>query len=221
MKAHGIWIAFGLSIGLHAVGFGIAKNAPSEPSSASSVSASLRLIKAPQTLIETPKQAVKLQSNNISVPTQPDQPNSYPDSQYRKVEQLANQEDQKDTQKAASIFSRIVRYLDSKEVDLRSEPISNWKLRTEGLTTTDVVVIQLTIFISDDGTLDKFEILHSSISQTETESLLADLVLTPFKPASRDGKPVPSQQNVEILLDPSPQIFRLPNPFNSLPPQNK
>ena len=120
-----------------------------------------------------------------------------------------------------SIFSKSIHYFESNEVDNNSELFEDWVLRTQGVNSTALVAIQLTLYINEDGGLDKFVVLNSSLSDIETDMLLRDLTLTLFKPALKDEKPVPSQKNVEILLDPNPPTFRIPNFFKNFLPNNK
>jgi hypothetical protein len=220
VKAKGIWIAFGLSAGLHAIGFSFVENLPHEPVSFARVGASVRLIRPTQSIVEKPAQrrheVPRLNGSSSQAPTL----TPLLTNQNNRVEQSASQT-VVEMERSGSIFSKSIYYLDSNEVDTNSEPLSEWMLRTDGFRTIEKIAVQLTLFISDDGKLDKFEILNSSLSRSETELLVKDLALTTFKPASKDGKSVPNQKNVEIVLDPTPPTFRLPNLFNNFLLKNK
>ena len=113
-------------------------------------------------------------------------------------------------QKIESVFAKPIRYFVSTEVDSSSELLSEWILRTESLLSIEKISIKLTLFISENGKLDKFEILETSLNQDDTEFLVRDLTLTIFQPAYKDGSYVASQKNVEILLEPTSQIIQLP-----------
>lgn len=199
VRRQGIWIALGLSIGLHAIGLRFAQTLPREPASSSSIAFSLRLIEPLQEPIQYSTQTKDFKKIKSEI------------LQSNEVSQTASRSVVK---KPESVFARSIRYLDSNEIDTSSEPVSGWVLRLEELQSGGVIFIQLTLFIAADGKLDKFEILNSSLSQAETTFLLMDLALTSFKPAMKDGQPVPSQKNVEILLDPNPPIFRIPKLSN-------
>ena len=220
IKTRGIWIAFGLSAGLHGIGFCFIEILPHKPISSPSLTTSLRLIKQSRSVVENPVQttnaALKLHasSSQVAMPT-PSTTNK-----NNEIEQTTNQA-AAEIPTSESFFSAPIHYFDSNEVDISSEPLSEWKLRTDGIKTSEKIAIQLILFIGKDGKLDKFEILNSTLSYFETELLVRDLLSTEFKPALKDGMFVPNQKNVEIVLDLNPSTFRLPNLFNNFPLSNK
>lgn len=214
LKKHGVWVAVCLSVGLHAAGLSFVGNWLSQPGSHSLSRASIRLIETPKSDAENSTQSTeKLLKKNDVLPSS-ERPAAPEAGQSTKEVQAGIKPDE---QKIDSLFSRSIRYFDSSEVDTGSEPLSDWILRTEGLISSEKIIIQLTLFINREGKLDKFEVLNSTLTPLETEFLLRDLVTTAFKPASKSGKLVHSHKNVEIVLDSGPPSFRMPNTLNNLP----
>jgi hypothetical protein len=220
VKQPGKWAAFGLAVVFHVLGFGVAIHWPREPVSLSPqlVTPSIRLVTNSQELDKNTAQktVANLESNDL--PVKGSMSLASPTVQNIEAEPIASRSEDPNF---GSIFSKSIHYFESNEVDNNSELFEDWVLRTQGVNSTALVAIQLTLYINEDGGLDKFVVLNSSLSDIETDMLLRDLTLTLFKPALKDEKPVPSQKNVEILLDPNPPTFRIPNFFKNFLPNNK
>lgn len=92
-------------------------------------------------------------------------------------------------------------YLESHEVSITAVPLREWSLSLERLPPQRVVQLRLKLYVSLDGRIDHFEVLDSSLSGTETQSLLADLASTPLAPAKLDTSPVPSVKYIEFGID--------------------
>jgi hypothetical protein len=216
----GIWVALGLSVVLHLTGFRLAEILPREPlsSSPSLVKPSIRLIQPTKQLnvITARPTIAKPRADNQSAGAR-DLPTPAP-IQNNAAEQPPARSGEL---KAESVFSKSIRYFYSSEVDSNSELLEEWILQTQVIRSSAIVSIQLTLYINEAGSLDKFVVLNSSLSDIETDLLLQDLALTIFRPALKDEKPVPSQKDVEIVLDPNPPVFHLPNFLNRFSPKNK
>lgn len=207
IKTQGIGIAFVLSVGLHALGFGIREAIPRAPSLSKSTAPLTQQIRLIQTPIARPSQNNDSVSNlNSQLPLNDMQPTLAAIPSDRASQTTEKSEEQK----IESVFAKPIRYFVSTEVDSSSELLSEWILRTESLLSIEKISIKLTLFISENGKLDKFEILETSLNQDDTEFLVRDLTLTIFQPAYKDGSYVASQKNVEILLEPTSQIIQLP-----------
>ena len=216
----GIWTAFGLSVVFHVAGFALAKILPPEPllSSLPLVKPSIRLIELPRMLVDTNSKTTNLRLETDDKPARvSSSPFTVPEQNNEGEQTSAKPEEQQ----AESNFFKSIRYFESGEVDNTSELLEEWVIRTQDARSTVIVAIQLSLYINEDGRLDKFVVLNSSLSEIETDLLLKDLALTLFKPARKDDKPVPSQKNVEILLDPNPAVFRMPGFLNNFLPANK
>ncbi len=215
-----IWVAFVLSVVLHVAGFELAEQLPREPllPSPTLIKPVVRLIQKPQQYAEGIAQtAIEKRESNDQLAKASALPIS-PAIQNIEAEQIATNPEGPETE---SIFFKSIRYFESSEVDNSSELFEEWVLRTQGIKSIAIVKVQLTLYINEDGRLDKFVILNSSLSDVETELLLKDFAQTLFKPAFKNEKPVPSQKNVEIILDPNPPVFRLPNFLNNFLPASK
>lgn len=216
----GVWVAFGLSVLFHVTGFELTKTLPRESlaSSPPSVKPLLRLIQKqqPPPFVKNLAQ-VAISKPKAHLAEASTLPSSLPFQN--------NEAEQTNTKLAAliseSIFFKPTHYFESNEVDNNSELLEEWVIRTQGVQSTAIVAIRLILYINENGNLDKFVVLNSSLSESETDLLLKDFALTPFKPALKDERPVPSQKNVEILLDPNPAVFRIPNFLNKSLPTHK
>lgn len=218
VKAQGLLIAFGLSVGLHAIGLGFVKILPYEPNLFPTAAVSIKLIKSEQKLVVDSAPSINAEPRKSGTNAQVGAA-TYPSADQKS--EVGRNDAKPEENYSESIFTKSTHYFESSEIDFRSEPLSEWVLRTDSISTNEKIAIQLTVFIGQDGKLDKFEILNSTLSPPETEWLVKDLILTTFKPALKDGRTVPSQQNVEIFLDSSPPIFRIPNLLTDFFPKNK
>ena len=97
--------------------------------------------------------------------------------------------------------SSLVKYYDSADVEPRAEPLNDWELRVESVSSNQSVTLILTVYVSAEGNLDDFELLNSSIGEVETAQLLRDLKSTVFIPAKIAGISVPSRRDIEITID--------------------
>lgn len=211
-KERGLWIAFALSVGIHAIGFGFEPVLPRVTSYSGSNSTPIRVIKLIQTTPAEPTLSENSETRQYGQSAQ----SSIPAASAVKPNDKAIQTlDKSDQQQSVLVSSKSTRYLESNEVDVVSELMSEWMLHTESLHPAEKISIQLSLYINEKGVLDKFEILATSVSQLETELLIRDLTLTTFRPALKNGKSVPSQKNVEILLDLTQPTFRLPTLSNN------
>mgnify|MGYP000588980240 CR=1 FL=1 len=216
----GIWVAFGLSVVFHVAGFEFAKFLPrtAHLSSPLLLEPSIRLIQTSQQLLKNSAETAKpkLRSDDKA-----ERVSVFPSAVLNQNKNATQVPEKPEEQNAGSTFLKSIHYFESSEVDKNSELLDEWVIRTQGVQSTAIVAIHLTLYINENGRLDKFVVLNSSLSEVETNVLLNDFALTAFKPALKDEKPVPSQKNVEILLDPNPVVFRLPNFLNNFLPANK
>lgn len=215
-----IWIAFGLSVVFHVAGLELAVTLPRLPHSSPPplVKLSIRSIQPPQQFVKNSSKS----SNQIPKPDEtPAQTSFLPLSMTDQKSEAKQTTPKSEAQITEYILLKHIRYFESSEVDNNSELIDEWVVRTQGVQSTAIVAIQLTLYINEMGRLDKFVVLNSSLSEVETDLLLKDLALTVFKPALKDDRPVPSLKNVEILLDPNPPVFRMPSFLNNFLPTNK
>ena len=96
-----------------------------------------------------------------------------------------------------------VRYYKSSELDERPVPVdlpallypeSAYESRLRG-------IVRMRVFISQDGRVERAEVLEASSGQFEHAATEA-VQQTRFRPGRKDGRAVPSQKLIEVAFDP-------------------
>jgi len=62
--------------------------------------------------------------------------------------------------------------------------------------------VRMRIFISSDGRVDRAEVVDATPKGRFEQSALEAVQRTRFRPARKDGRPVPSQKLIEVEFDP-------------------
>lgn len=211
-----MYVAGCLSVGLHAIIFNVIYSSPPVYSQARAKPAVTRVIEALKKPVDattqpfpSQKQKTFAEINTGALSTTVTQPNldtSQPQATLR-------------TDLNTLLSTKVTRYLVSSEVDMAAQPVTDWVLQYEGLEPNLKVTVQLRIYVNDQGYLDNFEIINSSLGETMTGLLLQELRSTVFAPARKDGRTVASMRDIEITVDNSAIPYGIRRIFNN--PQAK
>jgi TonB family protein len=100
------------------------------------------------------------------------------------------------------------RYYNSREVDVRAEPLNEVPLLYPQFAYQNRVkgVVLLKILINERGAIDDAVIVESEPKGTFEAAALNATLATRFSPAIRNGRPVKSQKMLEVLFDPYESI---------------
>jgi hypothetical protein len=96
---------------------------------------------------------------------------------------------------------RLRRYFVSRELDERPSPQEEWRLNTRALPRDALSMVSLTLWISEDGHIDRWRVDEQSPPGPWPDDVLAPLGRTTLTPGVVDGTPVPSEMRVEINMD--------------------
>jgi protein TonB len=100
------------------------------------------------------------------------------------------------------------KYFTAREVDVRAEPLNEVDLvypkrayqhRTRGQ-------VRLTLYINQDGELDKVDVVHAVPPGVFEEAALEAARALRFSPATKWGRPVKSVKTIEVTFDPYEKI---------------
>jgi protein TonB len=96
------------------------------------------------------------------------------------------------------------RYLSAGEVDERATPIEVPALvyPEKAYLNRLAGTVRMRIYISHDGRVDKADVLAASPRGHFEEAALDAVQRTRFRPARKDGRPVPSHKLIEVEFDP-------------------
>jgi len=92
-------------------------------------------------------------------------------------------------------------YLPSDVVDKKARPVTDWSLRPDVLLPDRLYVLTFTVWVSEQGRIDRWQLRDQSSKGAWAGEVLADLQNTAMVPALLDGRSVPVEMNVEIALD--------------------
>lgn len=100
------------------------------------------------------------------------------------------------------------RYYNSREVDVRAEPVNEVPLIYPQFAYQNRVrgVVLLKILINERGTIDDVSIVEADPKGTFEGAARNAIVATRFSPAVRNGRPVKSQKMLEVKFDPYESI---------------
>lgn len=96
------------------------------------------------------------------------------------------------------------RYLGSSQVDERATPMQMAALVYPEKAYVNRIpgTVRLRLYISDEGRVDKADVLAASPRGHFEQAALDAVRATRFRPARKDGRPVPSQKLIEVEFDP-------------------
>ena len=80
-------------------------------------------------------------------------------------------------------------------------PSTAWVLNTDSISATQVVVLNLQLYIDADGKLDNYFVINSTAGEEQTQYILKDFLATMFTPAAMEGRTIASTIAVEIKID--------------------
>jgi hypothetical protein len=92
-------------------------------------------------------------------------------------------------------------YRTSIEVDTRSAPTIEWVLLRESVPKNSMAVLVVTVWVSDSGVVDHFELEDQQPNGDWAAAVLSSLQTTVMEPATLGGVPVASTMTIEITLD--------------------
>ncbi len=100
------------------------------------------------------------------------------------------------------------RYYNSREVDVRAEPVNEVPLVYPQFAYQNRVrgVVLLKILINERGIIDDVLVAESEPRGTFEAAALNATLATRFSPAIRNGRPVKSQKMIEVIFDPYESI---------------
>ena len=96
------------------------------------------------------------------------------------------------------------RYFKSSEVDERATPVEMAPLVYPEVAYMNRLrgTVRMRIFISSDGRVDRAEVVDATPKGRFEQAALEAVQRTRFRPARKDGRPVPSQKLIEVEFDP-------------------
>ena len=96
------------------------------------------------------------------------------------------------------------RYLKSSEVDERATPLEMAALVYPEVAYMNRLrgTVRMRIFISSDGRVERTEVVEATPRGHFEKAAVEAVERTRFRPARKDGRPVPSQKLIEVEFDP-------------------
>jgi protein TonB len=96
------------------------------------------------------------------------------------------------------------RYFKSSEVDERATPVEMAALVYPEVAYMNRLrgTVRMRIFISGEGRVDRAEVVEATPKGHFEQAAIDAVQRTRFRPARKDGRPVPSQKLIEVEFDP-------------------